>query len=259
MNYTSFSTFLIALALAFESAFMSDVHAQAPAQREVPIVRFECVVLGTFQVPKLYFIKPAESGRKPMPAPVEVSVESRGTVNLVPAPDGHITLYSSPACDAASIAQEIPVNPKEPSILQLLYLDTSGSMRSLIVKEAPDHGPGQIRIINVSGGAGGIRVDSTQLAVNSGEDKILPIKLPTSKFFSYKAGWATADKTFYETGGKNLFFPAAGLRMTVVLANVPSVREKSDGKPETVYSPQDYRFYDRVPENVAGTPAHNTP
>ena len=259
MNTTRFSISLISLAFAFEAAFTSGVHAQAPAQREVPMAHFECVALGLFQVPKLYFLKPGESGRKAMPAPVEVSVESRGAVNLIPAPDGRITLYSSPACDAASIAQEIPVNPKAPSILQLLYLDTSGSIHSLIVPEAPDHGPGQIRIINVSGGAGGIRVDSTQLGVNSGEDKVLPIKLPTSKFFSYKAGWAMADKTFYETGGKNLFFPAAGLRMTVVLANVPTLREKPDGKMETVYSPQDYRFYDRVPENVAATPAHNTP
>lgn len=259
MNTTSFSASLIALTLAFEAAFTSGLHAQSPAHREVPLAHFECVALGTFQVPKLYFLTPDESGRKAKPAPLEVSVESRGTVNLVPAPDGRITLYSSPACDAASIAQEIPVDPKAPSILQLLYLDTSGSVRSLIVPEAPDHGPGQIRIINVSGGAGGIRVDNTQLGVNSGEDKVLPIKLPTSKFFSYKAGWATGDKTFHETGGKNLFFPAAGLRMTVVLANIPTQREKPDGKLETVYSPQDYRFYDRVPENVAGTHPRNTP
>ena len=61
MNTTSFSSSLIALALGFEAAFTSGVHAQAPALREVPMARFECVALGTFQVPKLYFLKPGES------------------------------------------------------------------------------------------------------------------------------------------------------------------------------------------------------
>lgn len=250
---------IVGLAIAEATIFAQPAHAQTSPEREVLVARLESVALGTFAPPKLYYLKSDESGRKKIAAPLQISSEARGSANLIPAPDERITLYASPSCDAASVAREIPVNPKEPSILQLFYLDASGRMQSLVVPAAPDHGEGQIRIINVSGVAGGIRVDNTQLAVNSGEDKTLSVKLPAKKFFSYKVGWAESKNAFYETGVKELFFPAPGIRMTVVLANVPSEREKPNGTRETVYAPRDYRFYDRVPENVVGLSPHNTP
>ncbi|MEI8313525.1 MAG: hypothetical protein WCH98_22480 [Verrucomicrobiota bacterium] len=250
---------IVELAIAAATIVVPLAHAQTGPKREALVARLESVALGAFETPKLFYIKSDEAGRKKTSAPLQISSESRGGINLIPAPDERITLYASPSCDAASMAQEIPVNPKLPSLLLLFYLDASGHMQSLVVPAATEHGEGQIRIINVSGVAGGIRVDSTQLAVNSGEDKILPIKLPAKTFFSYKVGWAESKNASYETGVKELFFPAPGMRMTVVLANVPSEREKPNGTRETVYSPRDYRFYDRVPENAAGTPAQTTP
>jgi hypothetical protein len=243
---------LVELAIAAATIVVSPAHAQTSPKREVLVARLESVALGTFEPPKLYYLKPDETGRKKIAVPLQISAESRGGANLIPAPDERIALYTSPSCDAASKWQEIPVNPKAPSILQLFYLDASGRTQSLVVPADSDHGEGQIRIINVSGAAGGIRVDGTQLAVDSGEDKILPIKLPASKFFAYKAGWAESKNAFYETGVKELFFPAPGMRMTVVLANVPSEREKPNGTRETVFTPRDYRFYDRVPNPNAG-------
>lgn len=247
-------TFLLIVGLAIAAAIIvvPPVHAQTTQKREDLVARLESVTLGTFEPPKLYYLKPDDTGRKKIAVPLQISSESRGSINLIPAPDKSITLYTSPSCDATSVAQVIPVNPKDPSILQLFYLDPSGHMQSLIVPDAPDHREGQIRIINVSGVAGGIRVDSAQLAVNSGEDKVLPIKFPTLKSFSYKAAWAESKNAFYETGAKELFFPAPGVRMTVVLANVPSEQEKPNGTRETVFSPRDYRFYDRDPNPKAG-------
>lgn len=245
---------LAVLAIAAAVMIVPSAHAQTTQKREDLVARLESVALGTFETPKLYYLKPDEAGHKKIAAPLQISSESRGAINLIPAPDERITLYNSPSCDAASVAQVIPVNPKDPSILQLFFLDPSGHIQSLVVPAAPDHREGQIRIINVSGVNGGIRVDSTQLALNSGEDKILPIKLPTSKLFSYKAAWAESKNAFYETGAKELFFPSPGMRMTVVLANVPSERENPNGTRETVYSPRDYRFYDRDPNPKAAPP-----
>jgi hypothetical protein len=243
---------LVEVAIAAATIGVPPAHAQTNPKREVLVARLESVALGTFEPPKLYYLKPDETGRKKTAVPLQISSESRGAANLIPATADRITLYTSPSCDAASKWQEIPVNPKEPSLLQLFYLDASGRLQSLVLPAAPDHEEGQIRIINVSGAAGGIRVDRTQIPVNSGEDKILPIKLPASKFFSYKAGWAESKNAFYETGVKELFFPAPGMRMTVVLANVPGEREAPNGTRETVYTPRDYRFYDRVPNPNAG-------
>lgn len=227
----------------------ASVSAQTPPKRESPIVRLESIALGSFDLPKWYFLKVDESGHKGIPTPLETSVESRGVVNLVTAPDGHIALFSSPACEATSKVLDIPVDPKTSSLMQLFYLDATGHIQSKIIPEAKEHSSGQIRVINLAGVSAGVSVDKTSLVLKTGDDVILPLKLLASKFFTYQAGWAGSDGSFNKTGEKSLFFPAPGLRMTIVLSTVPSQREKSPGEFETIFSPQDYRFYDHPPKD----------
>jgi len=231
----------------------------APAQSNAKdlIAHVESVALGTFDPPKLYFLRPDEASKKNVPILLDVTSEARGSANIVPAPHGRVILYNSPACDAASRVAEIPIDPKNPTVLQLFYLDASGDVQSMVMQDAPLHKEGQIRVINVSGRAGGIRVNNVQLPLGTGEDKVLPLKMPASKMFEYRAGWEESKNQFYETGTKELFFPSPAMRLTVVLANVPSQREKSNGEMEKVCSPRDYRFYDRV--RPTSTAAPNTP
>lgn len=219
------------------------------AQQAEPAVEaraFNCGFLYGLSLPRVYILDPGGEY-----VPLKIDSTRLQSWQRIPAGDS-VTFYRKTRDPDGEMVMRpqatYPLPPGSAPVRLLFYYDRSGEVRNRVLVDDPrEHGPLQVRAVNLTASEVGVNFGPDSLILGEGEDAVFTPVNATDIDFNFRFGTATDETKPYVSPKRVLRFPRPQMRLTVIFAYRPRVAEEGDG---FTFDLEAMRFYDfgQIPE-----------